>query len=267
VAPRPEVSYLHVSRKPDLASPIPKAGAKVREFVAGSPKASKPDRTPEASKVTIGESLNLDGFGGEIETQDGIKTTLKELVDESKNGVVLFTYPKASTPGCTTQAGLFRDSYAPLTSTGYSIYGLSKDSPKANTSFKEKQNLPFSLLCNPSSSLISVIGLAKAGNGTTRGVFVVDKTGKVLASEPGGPAATVAVVKKLVESGGAMAGGPVSQNSETAVKDSPKPELAAPSTNGVLGGSAPTREDIARADVAAQVADTAEKLDSKAGEQ
>ena len=52
------------------------------------------------TKVSIGENITLEGFGGEIETNDGEKTTLKKLVEESKGGVVLFTYPKASTPGC-----------------------------------------------------------------------------------------------------------------------------------------------------------------------
>lgn len=98
----------------------------------------------------------------------------------------------------TTQVCLFRDSYAPLTATGFSIFGLSNDSPKANTTFKTKQNLPYSLLCDPSQTLISAIGLKKAPKGTTRGVFVVDKQGKVLASEPGSPAGTHKVVEDLV---------------------------------------------------------------------
>lgn len=101
----------------------------------------------------------------------------------------------------TTQVCLFRDSYEPLTATGYSIFGLSNDSPKANTTFKNKQNLPYPLLCDPAQTLISAIGLKKTPKGTTRGVFVVDKAGKVLAAEPGGPAATVEVVRKLVGSG------------------------------------------------------------------
>jgi hypothetical protein len=42
----------------------------------------------------------LDGFGGEIEKNDGEKTSLKALVEESESGVVVFTYPRASTPGC-----------------------------------------------------------------------------------------------------------------------------------------------------------------------
>ena len=56
--------------------------------------------TSNGTKLTVGDSIELEGFGGEIETQDGEKTNLKKLVNESKAGVVLFTYPKASTPGC-----------------------------------------------------------------------------------------------------------------------------------------------------------------------
>ncbi|OIW23447.1 alkyl hydroperoxide reductase/ thiol specific antioxidant/ Mal allergen, partial [Coniochaeta ligniaria NRRL 30616] len=146
----------------------------------------------------VGDIINLDGFGGEIATNDGTKTTLKALVDESKAGVVLFTYPKASTPGCTTQACLFRDSYTPLTAGGLAIYGLSTDSPKSNTTFKDKQKLPYPLLCDPDSTLIAAIGLKKSPKGTQRGVFVVDKAGKVVLAEPGSPAGTVDAVKKVV---------------------------------------------------------------------
>lgn len=50
--------------------------------------------------LKVGSTVEFDGFGGEVETQDGDMTNLKMLVNDSKNGVVLFTYPKASTPGC-----------------------------------------------------------------------------------------------------------------------------------------------------------------------
>jgi peroxiredoxin Q/BCP len=53
-----------------------------------------------AGKVAVGDVIDLEGFGGEIETNGGEKTSLKKLVDDSESGVVLFTYPKASTPGC-----------------------------------------------------------------------------------------------------------------------------------------------------------------------
>lgn len=142
----------------------------------------------------------------------------------------------------TTQACLFRDSYDPLTATGLSIFGLSTDSPKANTTFKTKQNLPYPLLCDPSATLIGAIGLKKAPKGTTRGVFVVDKSGKVLAAEPGGPAPTVEVVKKIVASmGGDSEAKGVAKAKELADQDDKK-----------------------AADTAGEVADTAAKVDAAA---
>ncbi|KAJ4219085.1 thioredoxin peroxidase dot5 [Fusarium solani] len=167
-------------------------------------KVEEPKETKKKSdKAEVGDVVDLDGFGGEIETNEGEKTTLKALVDESKAGVVLFTYPKASTPGCTKQVCFFRDSYEPLTAGGLAIYGLSTDSPKANTTFKDKQKLPYPLLCDPKATLIGAIGLKKVPKGTQRGVFVIDKEGKVLVAEPGSPQGTVDRVKKLVEELGA----------------------------------------------------------------
>ena len=86
-----------------------------------------------------------------------------------------------------------------MSGTGLSIYGLSTDTPKSNTTFKTKQKLPYPLLCDPKATLIQAIGFKKAPKGTTRGVFVVDKSGKVLAVEAGGPQATVDVVKAVVK--------------------------------------------------------------------
>jgi len=148
----------------------------------------------------VGDVIDVTSFGGEFETNDGKTVTLKELLEESKAGVVLFTYPKASTPGCTTQACLFRDGHPTLTSTGYTIYGLSGDSPKANTTFKTKQNLPYTLLCNPSYTLIGAIGMQdKPAKKTKRGVFAVDKSGKVTVAQRGGPQVTVDAVKAMVD--------------------------------------------------------------------
>lgn len=95
----------------------------------------------------------------------------------------------------------FRDSYDDLTKTGLAIYGLSADSGKANTTFRDKQKLPYPLLCDPAATLIGAIGLKKVPKGTQRGVFVVDKLGKVLVAQPGSPQGTVDVVKGLVEGG------------------------------------------------------------------
>ncbi|KAF2467034.1 AhpC-TSA-domain-containing protein [Lindgomyces ingoldianus] len=209
----------------------------IKEAVTGKINGEKA-ANPASGPPKVGDTIDLVDFGGEILTNDVTKTTLAKLVEESKGGVVLFTYPKASTPGCTKQACLFRDSYEPLTATGLSIYGLSSDSPKANTTFKTKQNLPYPLLCDPSQTLISAIGLKKAPKGITRGVFVIDKAGKVLVAEAGSPDGTVAVVKKIVAS------------SEGA------PALAAQ--------GAKDKEDVAMAQTASEVADTAAKVDNEA---
>jgi peroxiredoxin Q/BCP len=84
-------------------NPVAKAAAKVKEAITGSPAAKTNGST--SSKVAVGQNITLEGFGGEVETHDGQKTSLKKLVDESKAGVVLFTYPKASTPGCKYSIG------------------------------------------------------------------------------------------------------------------------------------------------------------------
>jgi thioredoxin-dependent peroxiredoxin len=91
-------------------------------------------------------------------------------------------------------------------------------------------------LCDPSQTLISAIGLKKAPKGTTRGVFVIDKAGKVLAAEPGGPDATVDVVRKLVAGG----------------------ETAAPAVEAEK-----KETDAEAAKTAGEVADSAAKVDSE----
>ncbi|KAJ5718089.1 hypothetical protein N7488_003735 [Penicillium malachiteum] len=175
-----------------------KSTAKPKETTTTTTTTNANPQPPASKNPKVDDILDLEEFGGEIQTNDGDATTLKKLLEESSGGVVLFTYPKASTPGCTKQACLFRDNYKHLTSTGLAIYGLSADSPKANTTFQTKQNLPYPLLCDPKATLIGAIGLKKVPKGTTRGVFAVDKKGKVLLAEAGGPDGTVDAVQKLV---------------------------------------------------------------------
>ncbi|KAK4191521.1 peroxiredoxin Q/BCP, partial [Podospora australis] len=163
------------------------------------------DDDKSAKKIPeVGDVISLEGFGGEVETNDGDKVTLKGLVDESKAGVVLVVYPRANTGGCKKQVCFFRDSYEPFQGAGLSVYGLSTDSPKSNTTFKVKEKLQYPLLCDPSGTLLGAIGLKKASSkSATRGVFVVDKNGKVLASGPGSPEGTLNTVKDVVKELGA----------------------------------------------------------------
>ena len=80
------------------SNPVKAVAEKAKEVLTGKKVSSS--ATASAGPPTVGSTISLDGFGGEIETSEGQKTTLKALVDESTGGVVLFTYPKASTPGC-----------------------------------------------------------------------------------------------------------------------------------------------------------------------
>ncbi|KAL8388065.1 hypothetical protein RB595_009480 [Gaeumannomyces hyphopodioides] len=227
-APAPPPPAKRAAPKTARVAKVAKAAAKAKEAVketvkpakavngsaksaAAAAAAAPPAPAPAATATEAaakGDTVALEGFGGEIETHDGKKTTLKALVDESEAGVVLFTYPKASTPGCTNQVCLFRDSHEPLTAGGLAIYGLSADTPKENARFKEKQKLPYPLLCDPKATLLAAIGLKKGPAKAARGVFVVDKAGRVLAAQTGSPAGTVGVVKKLVTEAAAAAAEP-----------------------------------------------------------
>ena len=82
--------------------------------------------------------------------------SLSDLLASSKRGVIIYFYPKASTPGCTKQACDFRDSLASLTGSGYSVIGVSADSMAALERFTEKQSLTFPLASDPDHETMDV---------------------------------------------------------------------------------------------------------------
>ncbi|KIV78588.1 hypothetical protein, variant [Exophiala sideris] len=222
-----------------------------------------------SGKIAVGETLQLDGLGGTVQTNDGKDVTLKELIDQSFAGVVLFTYPKASTPGCTTQACLFRDNYAPITGASLSIYGLSTDSPKANSTFVTKQKLQYPLLCDPNATLTTAIGMKKPGPGksTSRGVVVIDKQGVVRVWEQTGPAKTVEAVLEYVKTQGMTeTGAPAAVAAPPAddpVATEEAAKLANPDTkmDEVPLISTPSNAEQEAATTAAEVGETAATLD------
>ena len=149
----------------------------------------------------------------------------------------------------TTQACLFRDNYSPIGAAGLSVYGLSTDSPKSNTTFATKNSLPFPLLCDPSATLTGAIGMKKAGKSTARGVVVIDKQGKVQVWEQAGPQKTVdAVMAYLQTSGSGTISAPPAPASDTTMADAPpavtSTEMAPATTTEVVpatsAGVAPT---------------------------
>ena len=100
--------------------------------------------------------------------------------------VVLFFYPRASTPGCTIEACEFRDDFKQFGKKGAVVLGISTDTPKDQTNFKEKQNLPYTLLCDVDKTVAQAYGVWKEKNmygkkvmGIERTTFVIDERGRV----------------------------------------------------------------------------------------
>lgn len=110
-------------------------------------------------------------------------TTLK-LADYKGKKLVVFFYPKASTPGCTSEACDLRDNFARFQANNYALLGVSADSAKAQAKFIEKYNLPFPLLADEDKSVIQAFGvwgpkkfMGKEYDGIHRTTFVIDENG------------------------------------------------------------------------------------------
>ena len=113
----------------------------------------------------------------------GVEHSLDTYMDDGKS-VILYFYPKDSTPGCTTQACEFRDSMARLNQGNYVVLGVSKDSAKSHEKFIAKQELNFPLLKDEDISLHKAYGTwreksmyGKTYMGTSRSTFVIGDDG------------------------------------------------------------------------------------------
>lgn len=108
------------------------------------------------------------------------------LSDFAGRGVVLFFYPQAMTPGCTTEACDFRDSVPRLQSAGYEVVGISPDEPAALRQFADQESLTYPLLSDPSKETLQAYGAygekslyGKKVVGVIRSTVVVDPEGAV----------------------------------------------------------------------------------------
>lgn len=114
---------------------------------------------------------------------DGKKVSLSSFAGSK---VVLYVYPAAATPGCTTQACDFRDNLASLKAAGYQVIGLSPDQPAKLASFRDAEGLPFPLLSDVSKGVLTAYGAygekqlyGKTVTGVIRSTFVIDENGQV----------------------------------------------------------------------------------------
>ena len=111
----------------------------------------------------------------------------RKLSDYRGQPVVLYFYPKDDTPGCTTEACNFRDDYSQYTQAGVVILGVSPDSTKDHTKFKEKYHLPFTLLADEGHKVCELYGvwgrkkmMGREYDGVFRTTFLIDRQGKLV---------------------------------------------------------------------------------------
>lgn len=131
--------------------------------------------------MTIGIGDKAPDFN--LPTDGGDTLSLGDLKGKK---VILYFYPKDSTPGCTTEAQDFRDLNKDFTKLGAVIVGASKDSIKSHDNFKAKQSLPFALLADAEGALCDAYGVwvekklyGRTYMGIERATFLIDEKGVV----------------------------------------------------------------------------------------
>lgn len=118
-----------------------------------------------------------------LPTADGGQLSLSDLAGRK---VILYVYPAAMTPGCTTQACDFRDSEAIFQREGYAVVGVSPDPVEKLATFVEKESLPFPMVSDENKVMLSAYGAygekknyGKTVIGVIRSTFVIDEEGVV----------------------------------------------------------------------------------------
>ena len=118
-----------------------------------------------------------------VNDQDGNPVS---LTDYSGKKLVVFFYPAASTPGCTAEACNLRDNYKELQEAGYSLLGVSADTEKKQTNFRNKYEFPFPLLADTEKEVINAFGvwgpkkfMGREYDGIHRKTFLVNENGVV----------------------------------------------------------------------------------------
>ena len=126
--------------------------------------------------------------GFTLQDQDGREVS---LADYRGKKVVLYFYPKDSTPGCTRQACAFAGSLSEIKAQGAVVLGVSKDSVASHRKFADKYGLPFTLLSDPQLEAIQAYGVwqekklyGKVSMGVVRTTFLIDEEGTVTAVMP-----------------------------------------------------------------------------------
>ncbi|MGE5364194.1 MAG: thioredoxin-dependent thiol peroxidase [Bacteroidota bacterium] len=120
-----------------------------------------------------------------LNDSEGKQVSLKDYAGKT---IILYFYPKDSTPGCTREACDFRDSFERLKTADAVVVGISADSVESHRKFSSKYELPFTLLSDPEHKVLEAYGVWKQKNmmgrkfmGIERSTFIIDAQGKISA--------------------------------------------------------------------------------------
>lgn len=158
---------------------------------ASAPAASKTGK-PVKAKTAASAAKAASGYG----PKPGTKAPAFKLLDDSGKSVslsdfkgkkvILYFYPKDSTPGCTTESCDFRDNLNRFVKSGAVVLGLSADSVESHRKFKEKQGLNFPLLSDPDHAALDAYGVWQEKSlygrkfmGIVRTTIIIDADGKI----------------------------------------------------------------------------------------
>ncbi|KAJ9122938.1 hypothetical protein QFC24_003976 [Naganishia onofrii] len=196
-AAKPASKKAPASNKKPASSAKPKSGKKAEansdaipeEKTEAAAEAEKEAEAAPEDKADTGDAneLNEGDVLPSITVQDnkGQDIDVSTLCD-ADHGLVIFVYPKANTPGCTTQACNYRDSYEEFTKLGYKVYGLSADTVSAQDKWATTKEFKYNLLADTKHDLLKQLGAFVPPKNIKRSHFIFEKgTGKLIEKKLG----------------------------------------------------------------------------------
>lgn len=195
------------SKKPVTEKKVTKKTASSKSAAPKkAPSKKAPSTKTEGATLAVGDRAPAFSLAGD----DG---ATHALADHRGHYVVLYFYPKDSTPGCTTEAQSFRDASAELAEVGAVVYGVSKDSIASHQKFRDKHALDFTLLSDPEGTTIAAYGAwgekslyGRVFDGILRQTFVIGPDGHIAAHyekvKVAGHGAEVAAAIRALRHGG-----------------------------------------------------------------
>ncbi|KAI5451607.1 thioredoxin peroxidase dot5 [Naganishia albida] len=197
-ATKPDSKKAPASSKKPASAAKPKSGKKAADGANGGDIPEETEEAAQAEKEAEASPEAKADTGNEKELEEGdvlpsmtIQDNKGQNVDvstlcDSEHGLVIFVYPKANTPGCTTQACTYRDNYADFEKLGYKVYGLSADTVAAQDKWATAKEFKYNLLADTKHELLKRLGAFVPPKNIKRSHFIFEKgTGKLVEKKVG----------------------------------------------------------------------------------